>query len=104
MRCSIARLAGPAASQVTAESYAGMLSRMNGKVCVVTGGNGGIGRETAKQLAKRGAQVVLICRSKERGEEAQRSIVQETGNPHVELVLCDLSSQREVRRAAGEIL
>lgn len=77
---------------------------MNGKVCVVTGANGGIGRETAKELARRGAIVVMICRSKERGEEAQRAVVQETGNPHVELVLCDLASQQQVRRAAADIL
>ena len=77
---------------------------MNGKVCVVTGANGGIGRETAKELARRGATVVMICRSKERGEEAQRAVIQETGNPHVELVLCDLASQQQVRRAAADIL
>jgi NAD(P)-dependent dehydrogenase (short-subunit alcohol dehydrogenase family) len=77
---------------------------MNGKVCVVTGANGGIGRETARELARRGAKVVMICRSKERGEEAQRAVVHETGNPHVELVLCDLASQQQVRRSAADIL
>ena len=41
---------------------------MKGKICVVTGANSGIGLVTARELARAGAQVVMLCRSAERGE------------------------------------
>lgn len=77
---------------------------MTDKVCVVTGANGGIGRATATELARRGATVVMICRSRERGEAARDAIRAAAGHDRVELVLADLASQAEVRRAASEIL
>lgn len=73
-----------------------------GKVCLVTGANAGIGRVTALELARQGAQVVMVCRSRERGEAAQAEIKQAAGNETVDLILADLSSQAEVRRAAAE--
>lgn len=79
-------------------------TEMKGKVCLVTGGNTGIGRATATELAKRGATVVLLCRSPERGGEARSAIAAETGNLRVELLLCDLASLASVRSAAGEFL
>lgn len=42
---------------------------LKGKVAVVTGGNTGIGYETAKALARMGAQVVIACRSEERSQQ-----------------------------------
>jgi NAD(P)-dependent dehydrogenase (short-subunit alcohol dehydrogenase family) len=72
-------------------------------VSVVTGANSGMGRLIAEQLARRGDTVVLICRSRERGEAAQAEIKAATGNAAVELVLVDLSSQQQVRDAATEI-
>lgn len=73
---------------------------MVGKVCIVTGANTGIGKETALGLAKLGASVVLVCRDRERGEEAQSEIKQSTGNDNVELMICDLSSQRSIKQFA----
>ncbi|MCU1278117.1 MAG: hypothetical protein JWM53_1663, partial [bacterium] len=81
-----------------------MVLGMQGRVCVITGANAGIGRATAVELARRGATVVMICRSRERGEEAARAIKAETKNDAVELVIADLASQADVRRAAAEIL
>lgn len=75
---------------------------MSDKLCVVTGANAGIGKETALGLAKMGAHVVMICRSEERGTAAQRDIIQQSGNDKIDLLLADLSLQTEVRRVAAE--
>lgn len=77
---------------------------LSGKVCLVTGANTGIGRQIAKELAQRGATVVLLCRSAERGEAARASISAETGNAKVELLVCDLASLASVRAAARQFL
>lgn len=81
-----------------------MASDMTGKTCIVTGANSGIGRVTAEALAAAGASVVMISRSRERGEAAASEVRRATGNDAVELILADLSSQAEVRRAAAEFL
>ena len=70
---------------------------MEGKICIVTGANSGIGKATAVGLAEMNASVVMLCRSKERGEVAQKEIIELTGNNNVDLLLCDLSSQKEIR-------
>jgi NAD(P)-dependent dehydrogenase (short-subunit alcohol dehydrogenase family) len=71
---------------------------MHGKTVLVTGGTGGIGKETARELAKRGATVVIVGRDAERGKTAVYELQSSTGNPAVHLLLADLSSQSEVRR------
>ncbi|MFP6597209.1 MAG: SDR family NAD(P)-dependent oxidoreductase, partial [Candidatus Hydrogenedentota bacterium] len=47
---------------------------MNGKICIVTGANSGIGVTTARGLAKKGAHVVMACRDVERSEPVQAKI------------------------------
>jgi NAD(P)-dependent dehydrogenase (short-subunit alcohol dehydrogenase family) len=56
-------------------------SHMQGKICLVTGANSGIGKETALGLARLGATVVLVCRDQSKGEAAQAEIKQKSGNP-----------------------
>ncbi len=75
---------------------------MQGKVALVTGANAGMGRVIATELARQGATVVLLCRDARNGEEARRAIIQETGNPAVDLLVADLASQQAVREAAGQ--
>ena len=70
---------------------------MAGKVCMVTGANRGIGLATALGLAKKGATVVLVCRSVERGRAAADTIIAESGNPSVQFMQADLSSQQSIR-------
>jgi NAD(P)-dependent dehydrogenase (short-subunit alcohol dehydrogenase family) len=71
-----------------------------GKTALVTGGTGGIGRETALGLAKLGAAVTLVGRSHDRGTEAVEAIRCASGNPDVSLLTADLSSLDDVRSLA----
>ena len=75
---------------------------MEGRICLLTGANSGIGKETAKALAEMNATVVIVCRDKERGENAQKEIIEQTGNKNVDLLLCDLSSQEAIRKLVSE--
>ena len=67
------------------------------RMAMVTGANAGIGRETVRGLAKAGMQVVLVCRDRERGEEALADVRNDTGNDRLTLLLADLSSQASLR-------
>ncbi len=75
---------------------------MSGKVCVVTGANSGIGKETAEGLARMGATVVMVCRDRERGQAALEEIKSKSGNRSVELMICDFASQAQIRKLAEE--
>ncbi|RUL81931.1 SDR family oxidoreductase [Tautonia sociabilis] len=75
---------------------------MIGKTCLVTGATSGIGAVTAEELARKGATVVLVGRDPTRCEAALARIRQRTGNPRVEALVADLSSQAEVRLLAEE--
>src|SRR2546430_1518698 len=77
-------------------------TRLQGKICLVTGSTSGIGKVTARELANRGATVVLVSRSRAKGEATQAHIKQATGNHHVELLVADLSLLEDVRRLATE--
>ncbi|MEU6889827.1 oxidoreductase [Streptomyces viridosporus] len=70
----------------------------SGRVALVTGASRGIGLETARVLASRGAHVILACRSTERAREAASSIGGST-----RAVRLDLASLESVRRAADEV-
>lgn len=74
-----------------------------GRRALVTGANSGIGFETALALADLGAEVVLLCRSVERGEAAAERIREETGSRQVRVQLCDASSLASVRAAAAAL-
>jgi retinol dehydrogenase 12 len=77
---------------------------MIGKNCVVTGGNSGIGFETALALALSGARVIIVSRNQEKAEAAVKMIKARSQNNHVDFVLADLSSQKSVKDAAKYIL
>ncbi|HJL29391.1 MAG TPA: oxidoreductase [Polyangiaceae bacterium LLY-WYZ-15_(1-7)] len=68
----------------------------SGKVAIVTGANSGIGYETAKALAEKGATVVLACRSAERGEGAVARIREAAPDADVRFMALDLADLEEV--------
>ncbi|MEU7556386.1 oxidoreductase [Streptomyces sp. NPDC044571] len=74
----------------------------SGRRAVVTGANSGIGYVTARELARRGAHVVLACRSRERGQDALERLRTEVPNAHAELRLLDLADLKSVRRFAED--
>ncbi len=75
---------------------------MQGKTVLVTGANQGIGKATALALAHEGARVVLLARNPEKGRAAVAEIQAATGSRGVELIVADLASLAQVRRAASE--
>jgi len=77
---------------------------MTGRVCLVTGATDGHGRAIARQLAERGADVIIHGRSREKCEAVQSEIAAATGGKRPENLLCDMSSRAEVDRAAAEYL
>ena len=79
-----------------------MKENMNGKVCLVTGGTNGIGKATAQALAKMGATVVIVGRDAQKAALVSKEIQESSGNPNVDWLLADLSSQQDIRRIASE--
>ena len=78
---------------------------MHGKTVVVTGGNSGIGFETAAALASMGARVLVTARNADKGRAAVADIAQRIGGKgRVQLVVFDLADLASVRRGAAEIL
>ncbi|XP_021569040.1 retinol dehydrogenase 11 isoform X4 [Carlito syrichta] len=78
--------------------------QLPGKVAVVTGANTGIGKETAKELAQRGARVYLACRDVQKGELVAREIQTTTGNEQVLVRKLDLSDTKSIRDFAKDFL
>ena len=81
-----------------------MTSDLADKTFVVTGANTGIGKITAHELANRGAQVVLACRSRDKTQPVIDEIKRDTGNDRVEFIALDLGDLASVRRCAEELL
>ncbi|MBW8010118.1 MAG: SDR family oxidoreductase [Chloroflexi bacterium] len=76
---------------------------MKGKICLVTGATSGIGYITARELAHRGATVILCARNPEKARLKTDEIIQATSNPNVEFCIADLSIQSQVRKLAQDI-
>ncbi len=79
-----------------------MLAEMKNKRILITGGTGGIGKVTARELAGMGAQVVIVGRSQKKGEHTADELRRSSGNPNIDILVGDLSIQDEVKRVACE--
>jgi NAD(P)-dependent dehydrogenase (short-subunit alcohol dehydrogenase family) len=75
-------------------------ARMDGKVVIVTGANAGYGYETAKDLARRGAKVIMACRTMDKAQKCAAQIKKENPNADVIVMKLDLSSLKSVREFA----
>jgi NAD(P)-dependent dehydrogenase (short-subunit alcohol dehydrogenase family) len=77
---------------------------LSGRIAVVTGANGGLGLEVARELARKGAQVVMASRDQTKAEDARTSILAEIPGASLEPVPLDLASLASVRDAAARIV
>ena len=77
---------------------------LDGKLALVTGASGGLGAETARALASKGAQVVITARDLARGEEVARGIRASTGNEGIEVEELELGSLASIRAFADRFL
>ena len=77
---------------------------MNGRTCLITGATDGIGKEAAIELAKKGCNLILIGRNKEKGEKVVEEIRKVAEN-HVDIdyFVADLMLMKEVSRVADEV-
>ena len=80
------------------------MADLDGRTFLVTGANTGIGKETARALAGRGARLFLACRSQDCGRRAIDEIAEQTGNRSLELLSLDLGDLGSVRRCAEAFL
>ncbi|KAM6931012.1 retinol dehydrogenase 14 [Xenentodon cancila] len=78
--------------------------RLDGKTVLITGGNSGVGKETAVAMATRGARVVVACRDVDKAHEAVREIKVKSRSLNVCCMELDLANLRSVRRFCGNFL
>ena len=80
------------------------VSSLSGRVALITGANTGIGLVTARELARQGAHVFIVCRSQEKGRAAVDDIRGVVAGAQVELLPLDLGDFDSVRRCAAAFL
>ncbi|XP_061621714.1 retinol dehydrogenase 13 isoform X1 [Phyllopteryx taeniolatus] len=77
---------------------------LNGKTVLITGANTGLGKETALDLAQRGARVILACRDLTKASMAADYIRRKSGNNNVVVMKLDLASLKSVRELASQVI
>ncbi|EFN65472.1 Retinol dehydrogenase 14 [Camponotus floridanus] len=78
-------------------------SRMDGKTVIITGCTSGIGKETARDLAKRGARLIMACRNTDTANQLKDEFVKESNNNNIVVRKLDLSSLQSIREFARQI-
>ncbi|KAF4095909.1 retinol dehydrogenase 12 [Onychostoma macrolepis] len=74
--------------------------RLDDKTVIITGANTGIGKETVRDLAKRGARVIMACRDLEKAEAARNELIEDSGNQNIVANKLDLSDTKSIRAFA----
>ena len=75
---------------------------MKDKIVLITGANTGIGKETTRALARKGATIIMACRHLEKAEPVGEMIQTESKNPHIQVMKLDLASLESVRNFTQE--
>lgn len=75
---------------------------MKDKIVLITGANSGIGKETTRALAKKGATIIMACRNLEKAEPVCEMIQKESKNPNIEVMKLDLASLKSIRNFTQE--
>lgn len=75
---------------------------LQGKICMVTGANQGLGFQISVELAKRGSCLYMVCRNRERGNRAQEEVKKMSKNENVHLLVCDISSLGDIKLLGEE--
>ena len=78
------------------------MDNLDGKVAIVTGANSGMGMATVEALSDKGATVIMLCRSEERGKEAIFKLT-ENKERNLDLILCDLGDYESIRNFAKAV-
>ncbi len=74
-----------------------------GRKVVLTGGTSGIGKAAAFMLAEKKAFLTIIARNREKARQVQQAIISKTGNPHVDVMLADLSRMQDIKQVARQL-
>ncbi len=74
------------------------------RICLITGANSGIGRITALELAKKGFDIIMLCRNLEKSRPVRDEIKQVSLTKKVDLLQCDIADFASVRQAAREVI
>ncbi|XP_029979694.1 retinol dehydrogenase 12, like [Sphaeramia orbicularis] len=77
--------------------------RLEDKTVVITGANTGIGKETAIDLAKRGARIIMACRDMEKAQAAVKEVIESSSNENVVCMKLDLADSKSIREFAENI-
>ncbi|GAB3918944.1 SDR family oxidoreductase [Larkinella terrae] len=77
---------------------------MPAKVCLITGANSGIGRVTALELARKGFDIIMLCRNLEKARPVRQEIKRVSKTGQVDLLWCDMAVQSSVVQAAREVI
>ena len=74
------------------------------KWVIITGADGGMGTEITRAVAKAGYQVIMACYNPQKAETVRACLIEETGNPNLEVMALDLASMQSVASFADRIL
>ncbi len=77
---------------------------MNKGIAVITGADGGMGREITRAVAEAGYPIIMVCYTTQKGTKVKNEIIEATGNKNIELMQADLSSMQSVAELADKIL
>ncbi|XP_054621178.1 retinol dehydrogenase 12, like isoform X1 [Dunckerocampus dactyliophorus] len=77
--------------------------RLEGKTVLITGANTGIGKQTAVDLARRGAKIIMACRDMEKAQAAAKEVKESSGNDNIVCMKLDLADSKSIREFAQAI-